>query len=231
MSFESELRARLKGIFDAEWKVRNGAVVPDSDSVALGNDVVKLDATVLYADLEDSTQMVRQRQKRFSTKIYKAYLDTACRVIRYNNGTITAFDGDRVMAVYIGKSKNTSAVKSGLGIAWAVSVINEEIKKKWSTDFSVHQTVGIDTSEVWVAKTGIRGSNDLVWVGTAANFAAKLTTLGDGTHTTWITEAVHSNMHESVHVNLRKDKNLWVKDTWVQQPTPVYKTSWYRGVG
>ena len=36
------------------------------------------------------------------------------------------------------------------------------------------QSVGIDTSELFVARTGIRRANDLVWVGRAANHAAKL---------------------------------------------------------
>ena len=33
--------------------------------------------------------------------------------------------------------------------------------------------LGIDTSKLFVARTGIRKSNDLVWVGRAANYAAK----------------------------------------------------------
>ena len=38
----------------------------------------------------------------------------------------------------------------------------------------MRQSVGVDTSELLVAKTGIRTVNDLVWVGRAANYAAKL---------------------------------------------------------
>jgi class 3 adenylate cyclase len=58
-------------------------------------------------------------------------------------------------------------------------------KKKWpKTDFELKQRVGIDTSKVFVARTGIRGSNDLVSVGNAANNAAKMAALAPGTRLT-----------------------------------------------
>jgi class 3 adenylate cyclase len=210
--------------------LRDGTVVPDSGDIALGNEAVKLDATVLYADLADSTEMVRTKKKEFSAEVYKAYLDSACRIIRRNGGEVTAFDGDRVMAVFIGKSKNTSAVASALNIQWAVNILNEEIRKKWRTDLPVRQCVGIDASEVWIAKTGIRGSNDLVWVGTAANYAAKLTTLGYDDYSSWITERVYNGANESVRLNVAKTVVIWEQAYWDEQNSPIYKTRWWRTI-
>jgi class 3 adenylate cyclase len=84
-------------------------------------------------------------------------------------GVIAAYDGDRVMAVFIGNAKNTSAVRCGLMIKAAVrEVINPGITNQYDSDFELKQVVGIDTSELLVARTGIRGANDLVWVGRAA---------------------------------------------------------------
>jgi len=230
MSFEDDLREQLSSIFGTAWDVRESESVPDSDDVTLGNDAVKLSATVLYADLADSTTMVRDKKKEFCAEVYKAYLDSACRVIRQKNGEITAFDGDRVMAVFVGSSKNTSAVEAALGIKWAVTVINEERGKKWTGSSDVRQSVGVDTSELWIAKTGIRGSNDLVWVGTAANYAAKLSALGYGDYSTWITEAVYDSMNESIRLNLAKSQNIWESTTWDQQSTPIYKSCWWRKI-
>ena len=57
-------------------------------------------------------------------------------------------------------------------------VINPKLKEAYPEEnYTVQQSVGIDTSTLFVAKTGIRGSNDLVWVGRAANYAAKLSSL------------------------------------------------------
>lgn len=45
----------------------------------------------------------------FAAEIYKSYLHCASKIIRCENGVITAFDGDRVMGIFIGDLKNTSA--------------------------------------------------------------------------------------------------------------------------
>jgi hypothetical protein len=47
-------------IFATKRQNRDGVAVPDSEDVRLGNDAVKLVGTVLYADLEDSTDLVDQ---------------------------------------------------------------------------------------------------------------------------------------------------------------------------
>lgn len=63
--------------------------------------------------------------------------------------------------------------------------------------YRLKHVVGIDTSELFVAKTGIRGSNDLVWVGRAANHAAKLSALSDRFQT-YISEAVFNKLNSEV---------------------------------
>ena len=130
---------------------------------------------------------------------------TSCRIIRSDGGEITAFDGDRVMAVYLGDSKNSNAAKSALKINWAVkNVINPAIKKQYpDTSFEVAQAIGIDTSELFVARTGIRGSNDLVWVGRAANYAAKLCSLRDEGYSTFITRGRILQTEREVEVRRR----------------------------
>jgi class 3 adenylate cyclase len=141
----------------------------------LGNDAVMLEGTVLYADMADSTALVDGFKDWFAAEVYKSYLVAASHIIRKNSGEITAFDGDRVMAVYVGGTKNTSAAKTALQLNWAVNEINAALKSIYpNSAFQLKHSVGIDTSNLFVAKTGIRNSNDLVWVGRAANYAAKL---------------------------------------------------------
>ncbi len=79
--------------------------VPETEDIKLGNEGVRLDGTVLYADLQDSTGLVDAYKTEFAAEVYKSYLLTACKIIRDEGGVITAFDGDRVMALYIGKKK------------------------------------------------------------------------------------------------------------------------------
>ena len=56
------------------------------------NDGVNLDATVLYADMADSTALVDKYTKTFAAEIYKTYLHCAAKIITSEGGTITAYD-------------------------------------------------------------------------------------------------------------------------------------------
>ena len=213
MSLSEELTDEVQKIFNQQWTTRKGTKVPESKDLQLGNDAVKLDGTVLYADLDDSTNLVDGYEPAFAAEIYKTYLHCAAKVIRSEGGVITSYDGDRIMAVYIGESKNTCAARSALKINYAVAqIINPILKECYTTDYLVRQVVGIDTSELFVARTGIRGSNDLVWVGRAANYAAKLSSLSSR-YPSRLTEAVHDQLHESVKY-ANDGRFVWEVDPW-----------------
>jgi len=228
MSFLEELKEEVSTIFKTKWEMRDGTTIPEAEDVALGNVGVKLKGTVLYADLAESTAMVNKKTQAFSAEIYKTYLITVCRIIRDNGGEITAFDGDRAMAVFIGDTPNTSAAKTALKINWAVNnVINPELKLQYpKTDFQVRQSVGIDTSDMLIARTGIRGSNDLVWVGRAANYAAKLCSLRKGDQVTWITEDVYNALTDSAKV-AGNGSPMWEKFTWSAYNSNVYSSTYW----
>src|SRR5438093_11764048 len=100
--------------------MRQGEVVPEPEGLRLGNEGVTLEATVLYADMSGSTRLVDSQKPHFAAEVYKAYLACAARIIKNETGVVTAYDGDRVMAVFIGDSKNTNAVKAAFKINGAV---------------------------------------------------------------------------------------------------------------
>ena len=224
MGLKADLESEVAKIFRSQWSIRDGQVVPDTPDLKLDNNGVKLVGTVLYADIDGSTSMVDSKTATFAAEVYKSYLLCASRIIRSEEGVITAYDGDRVMAVFIGKSKNTSAVRCGMKIKAAVlEIINPAIKKQYDSDFQLRQVVGIDTSNLVVARTGIRGANDLVWVGRAANYAAKLSSISEQPYATFITEAIYNNMNDSV--KFTNETNMWESRTW--QGKTVYRSSWY----
>ena len=155
-------------------------------------------------------------KSKFAAKIYKAYLSCAAKIIRSEDGIITSYDGDRIMAVYIGDEKDTRAARSALKINYTVTEIINPILKKChpKTKYRVQQVVGIDTSKLFVARTGIRKSNDLVWVGRAANYAAKLC-LGSARYPSRLSKAVYDKLSDSVkYADDDKRTPIWKKTTW-----------------
>ncbi|MEU5905187.1 hypothetical protein ABZ780_12510, partial [Micromonospora sp. NPDC047467] len=82
-----------------------------------------MDAVYLYADMANSTGLARDFDPKTAAKVVRAYLDATCRVIKSRGGEIRSFDGDRVMAIFMGGSKNSNAARCALNINWAVTKV------------------------------------------------------------------------------------------------------------
>lgn len=223
-----ELKVAVEDVFRSVWSERDGEVVPEPSDLKLGNDSVKLNATILYADISSSTALVDSYKAQFAAEIYKTFLICAARIIKDEGGVITAYDGDRVMGVYIGDSKNTNAVRSALRINAAVlHVVNPALKVQYATSpYELKHVVGVDTSEVLVSRIGVRNDNDLVWVGRAANYAAKLSALNEG-FATFITSSVYDNINDKVKYAI-SGEDMWESRTWTAMNNmTVYRSNYY----
>jgi class 3 adenylate cyclase len=195
MSFEQELRDKVHAFAHDLWDdIPNGTVVPTAIDLTFGNDGKKLSACIFYADIYHSTQMVDALVNTMAAEYYKAFLHCAAKIIKRNSGEVTAYDGDRVMAVFLGDHKEDAAVLTAFELAYAVTyIINSEFSNFYNDNHrELKHTVGIDISDVLVSKTGVRVDNDLVWVGPSANYAAKLNSFDglDPEYPTRITAAV-----------------------------------------
>lgn len=149
---------------------------------------------------------------------------------RNNGGVITAFDGDYVMAVFIGEGKNSAAARTALSINYFVQhIINPAIKPQYpASTYLLGQAVGIDTSKLMVARTGIRGPNDLVWVGQAANYAAKLCSLRTPRYPSWITKEMFDMLNDASKYG-KDGSPMWESRFWNEYNVTVYRSNWWLG--
>lgn len=228
MSLKTDLEVYCGDVFRSRWETRNGTVVPNEDSrLGLKNEAIKIDGTVLYSDLADSTDMVDKETASFAAEIYKTYLYCCARIIASQGGSVTAYDGDRIMGVFIGSSKNTNAINAALNIRYAVNaIVMPKMKAVYTTKaFQVKHVSGIDTSELLVAKTGARGANDLVWVGRAANYAAKLSSLPSGY--TYITSDVYRMINDEA--KFANGSPMWEQRVWTGfNSSTIYRSNYQR---
>jgi adenylate cyclase len=196
----------VTSLIRTSWTVRDGRVVPEADDITLkSNGAVKLQATYLYADIADSSRAAQVLNPEVAGSAFKAFLSAASTLIRHYDGQIRSFDGDRVMAIYIGDQKNTLAVRTALAINWAVSkVVRPALLDHWSNFeqyWTLKHAVGIDTGEALLIKGGIPNFNDLVSVGSAPNVAAKLSSIRSSTGSSYITKPVLDDMDEAVRLH------------------------------
>ena len=227
------MQTNVQTVLDMAWDMRDGQVVPDTDDVKLTGGAVKVTATYLYADLAGSSKAAHKLKKEVTGKLIRSYLDAATRVIKHYGGSIRSFDGDRVMGIFMGDSKNSSAMKAGLGINWAVvEVLGKKLEAKWP-DLKDHWTlghgVGIATGEALIVRGGVRASNDLVSIGAAPNVAAKLSELRSSPNV-YCTKVTHSNSHDSARLS-SGGESMWAPYTAQSIGGAVYQvmgSTWWK---
>ncbi len=205
MSFKDDLTAKVNAFAVDAWDVTPGRVVPDAKGLPFSNSGKSLSACFLYADLSDSTGLVNRTLSKLAAEYYKAFLHCASKLIEANDGTVEAYDGDRVMGVFLGAAKEQNAVVAAFQLNRAMTtIVNPIFSRVYREAHSPLQyTVGIDTGDVLACKAGVRGTAELIWIGPAANYAAKLNSFPGLEHSypTRITSAVHAKLPQFVLPN------------------------------
>jgi class 3 adenylate cyclase len=152
----------------------------------------------------------------------------AARIVKNNGGTITAYDGDRIMGIFIGKTKNTTAAKTALQINWAVyNIVNTAIKTQYGGNaYQMKHVIGIDTSPIFACRIGVRNDNDIVWVGRAANYAAKLSSINEN-YPVYITGSVFDSMDDSSKLGGTPRRLMWEERTWIPMNNMrIFRSDW-----
>jgi class 3 adenylate cyclase len=216
-----------KIVTEQRWTQRDGEVVPEAEDLGLGNDAVNLEATVLYADMAGSTQLVDSQKAHLAAEVYKAYMACSARIIKKNGGAISAYDGDRVMGIFIGNTKNTTAAKTGLQINWAVrNIVNPRLKTQYGTNaYQMKHVIGVDTSTVFACRIGVRNDNDIVWVGRAPNYAAKLAAINE--YPVYITGTVFDSLNDGSKFGGNPRRLMWEERTWTSMnKMRIFRSNW-----
>lgn len=232
MALIDRLRSDVEGVINQPWKTRTGRKVPSSEDVALAGGAVELEATFLYADLAHSSRMAKELDRRVAAKVLRAFLATTARLVREHGGSIASFDGDRILGVFVGDPKNTSAAKCALQIKYVVQkIIRPKFEKKYSSvrdaSFSISHGAGLDTGTVLAVRAGARGDNDLIWIGRAPNLAAKLSDLRQSPYHTFITAKVYNRLADSSKYG-GGGENMWEQQRWtfLGESLVIYRSSW-----
>lgn len=229
MGIFEDIQSDISTTLNQAWNIRDGQIVPETTDVLLEGGGVRLNATMLYADLADSTELAMW-DRRVAARICKAFLAASSRLIRNSGGSVRSFDGDRAMGVFVGDNKNTSAVKCALKINWMfLKVLKPQFDEKYEAlgngTYKLAQCTGVDTSEVLVVRSGIRNNNDLIWVGRAPNAAAKLSAIRDTPYHSFITDDVYKVL--AAEAKTTDGKGMWEERKWTNGTVEkVYRSHW-----
>lgn len=234
MALSDDLAREIQTIISTAWDKRDGRKIPDTEEVALAGGAVEIDATFLYADLADSSKMAKELDRRIAAKIIKSFLYCASRLIIARGGKIVSFDGDRVMGVFYGDTKNSAAANCAIQINWAVDKIRERFEANYESvrnaSFSIRHGVGVDSGMVLAVRGGVRGTNDLIWIGRAPNLAAKMSDIREHPYSSFITAAVFNSLNEHSKYGGTQNELMWERRNWnfLGDNLHIYRSSWWR---
>lgn len=230
---ETFLKDRVESLFGTNFQQRDGRVVPASTDVTLKDGAVKVEAVFLYSDLAGSALLSQACPWTTTAKVIRAFLDCSTRLIIENGGAIRSFDGDRVMGVFMGDRRNSNATICGREIHWAVRKIiqpaaQSRFKSIRENRIEIRNCSGIDSGEVRAVRSGIRENNDLIWIGKAASFSAKLSDIREIGYHTFVSKRVYSALADDAKFN--DGKNMWISSSveFAGSSETVYKSNHWK---
>lgn len=204
-ALKDELTSLANDFFSGEYEIVDGRVVPVVEDLKFGKVGKEIELAMLFVDIRHSTKIVENIRRTTAARMYQTFLSGVSRIVRSKGGNIRSFNGDGLLAVFDGDSKNTNSTEAALKIVWFCrEVLSKKMQAYFANnqglkDFKFSFGIGIDVGTVLVVKGGIKGSNnnDLVWAGNATNKAVKLSDFASGNYNVWISDVVYKRLQDS----------------------------------
>jgi class 3 adenylate cyclase len=196
MTFEERLLEKIELIREEISLMRDITFIPCKTDFNDYNGIYNLNGVALFADFGGTTNLIDSYDKVFSSWLIKSYLTIVAHIVKHAGGIITAFEGDGVMTIFMGDTKENDAVKCAFQIHWVVvNIIQPQIDILFpELKYKMGHVIGIDSSDLSAVKTDVWDHYDLLWIGRAANYAANFTRINEEEFSTYITSSVYSNL-------------------------------------
>jgi len=238
MGTNQEILEQIEEYLAESYTRSDTNIVPKRDDLTFGNTVKKMvHAKAFYIDMRKSRKILSDASTFWSIKIHKAFLGAVTYCIERREGHLRSFNGDGLLAFFIGENAGSRAIRTAMDIKGFVLKINEILNNNdiENIDFGI----GIAQSEVLVAKSGKAGDDqtrqDLIWVGISVYVAVELSEFGKSSKNIWISNNVlNSVMSEKDVLNVLKYDGNWIwfyeYKTLNNGYQKVYHTTWYFNV-
>jgi adenylate cyclase len=180
------MRELLSESVTKKLDVNPGRQLPTIYDLAIGEGR-QLNAAFVYADLDGYSKLVATKGTGVSFQLLQVFVNLAEKITAHFNGTVVDCAGDRTLSVFHRASQDRSCepIREAITAAlWIQTAIAKVISPHFAAQkIPVQASIGIDYSAVTAGCVGVRGSKRLVFLGEAANNAAKLQEQGVGGET------------------------------------------------
>jgi class 3 adenylate cyclase len=178
--------------------------IPKPEDIPEGAKAARLTVTSLFIDLRQSSDITNALRRQTAAKVLKAYFSSAVRIINANDGYVRSFNGDGMLALFRDDGRSDNAVKAAMQVKWFVEQVLqprferyfESNRRAFGASLGFDIGCGLDDGDIYAVKVGIRGTNDVAWVGRCTNTSAKLSNLAQPPRNIWITRPVYERLGE-----------------------------------
>lgn len=189
--------------------------VPSPADIPLGNKAALIEATAVFSDIRQSSDIANAFRRQTAAKMLKAYFDGAVRIARANDGHVRSFNGDGMLTLFVGGSRSNNAVKAAMQTKWFIEEVLWPKFDSYFTEKSAERGaplkfsagMGLDDGNIYAVRIGIRGTNDVAWVGRCTNTAAKLSDVLQRPRNIAVTSAVYQRL--DAERKLSEGRNMW----------------------
>lgn len=211
----SDAKNRIKQ-FDQDRQfdnVASGKVIPQIGDMKLG-EAKEFELAVMHVDMNNFKGLSRNLSNEEKLRLLNIYLSELTHIIRDFDGFIEKYVGDSITALFgVGKNQEQSvsdAVYCGLTILTEIKyAMNEYLDSISLPKFSC--SIGIDFGNIWVARAGIQGMNQLTLVGNEVSIAKQLEEFA-GNHQIFFGKDVQSKLtpKEQSFCSLQPDRDDFI---------------------
>ncbi|MEQ9491758.1 MAG: adenylate/guanylate cyclase domain-containing protein [Alphaproteobacteria bacterium] len=137
-------------------------------------DPVERQATVLFIDIAGFTRLTENKGPRGTVDILNAYFDTATEIISRQNGVVTQFQGDAILAVFNVPVENDAHARCAFDAA--VEIL-EKVRASTFAGQQLAVRIGVNSGPLVAGNVGGGGRHSYTVHGDTVNLAARLEAL------------------------------------------------------
>lgn len=175
---EGEIFEEIRKKLGTDFAIVKKKKIPSD--FALENDKwVQVDDVVcVYFDLTSSTNILKKYGDEISVKIFDSYIKSATRIFKNFECSYLDIQGDGGFALFSGDKHIQRAMVSAITLKTLLSRSYSgnlnDLVKKMKSKINLSSKIGVHIGKILAKKSGIRGENEILWLGDLVSIASKI---------------------------------------------------------
>ncbi len=183
-------------------------LIEDPRALHLGGETKEV--TVISADIRGFTSLSERMDSAGVMNLLNTYFDIMVKEIWEENGTITGFWGDELLAIFNAPLNQEDHAHRAVRAAWKMRMAVRSYQENHHQDFPIAFGFGVNTGEAMVGNIGSRElMQNYTVIGDAVNVAARLQKNASDNNI-WLNHSTFTRVRQQVRV--RKLQPLTVKN-------------------